>query len=88
MATDSPFDRAFDLAFGHLATCRMAYEDDPRNPDNIAALGAARISLEEARITMNAERIRLGLQPRRLRKVQPTKIEGQPFEYWQTITPG
>lgn len=59
-----PFDAAFDAAFTHLSTCRVSYEDDPRDPARFAALGAARASLEDARTEMNAERERLGLHPR------------------------
>lgn len=68
-STDDPdalrsLDQAFDSAFAELSECRAAYEDDPRNPERIAALGEARIRLEDARKAMRAERTRLGLELR------------------------
>jgi len=51
----------FEAAFGDLAAARIAYEDQPRNPERIAALGAARVRLDEARAAMEDERRRLGL---------------------------
>ncbi|MEE9415541.1 MAG: hypothetical protein V3V01_09670, partial [Acidimicrobiales bacterium] len=59
-------DRAFDQAFTYLAECRIAYEDNPRDPQRIELLGAARASLEDARTAMNDERVRLGLEPRQV----------------------
>ncbi len=53
----------FDHAFRNLAAARAAYEDQPRDPERIAALGAARVLLDEARTTMEDERRRLGLKP-------------------------
>ena len=53
----------FDTAFRKLAAARGAYEDQPRDPERIAALGAARVLLDEARTTMHDERRRLGLKP-------------------------
>jgi len=81
---ESALDREFDVAFTHLSECRIAYEDDPRNPENIAALGAARIHLEDARKAMNAERVRLGLQPRRVPTPRAARIEGEPLRTWQS----
>ena len=57
-------DAAFDEAFEDLSRCRIEYEDDPRDPERIERLGAARIRLEEARAAMRAERQRLGLELR------------------------
>ena len=56
-------DEQFDEAFGHLSECRVAYEDDPRDPELFTRLAAARIALEDARKEMEDERTRLGLEP-------------------------
>ena len=64
----------FDAAFRDLSAARVAYEDQPRDPDVVAALGTARIRLDEARAAMRAERERLGLEePWR---VEPAKVAG------------
>ncbi|MCP3933993.1 MAG: hypothetical protein GY708_01325 [Actinomycetia bacterium] len=81
----TPFDLAFDDALTHLAGCRMAYDDDPRDPERVTALAAARDRLEEARKAMNAERDRLGLSPRKLPESAVRKIEGEPMHLWQAI---
>ena len=51
--------REFDAAFRALAAARIAYEDQPRDPAAIAALGAARIRLDEARAAMRPRLARL-----------------------------
>lgn len=51
----------FDSAFRELAAARIAYEDEPRDPQRIAALSAARTRLEAARREMHDERTRLGI---------------------------
>lgn len=81
----TPFDDAFDEAFSHLAECRIAYEDSPRDPDVVDSLAAARDRLEEARKVMEAERDRLGLTPRRLPPSPVVKIEGESMHLWQSI---
>lgn len=55
-------DDVFEEALKELTAARVAYEDDPRDPDLVARLGAARIKLEEARRAMREERRRLGLE--------------------------
>ncbi len=88
MSTDEsrlPFDQAFDEAFDHLSTCRVAYEDDPRNPARRAALGRARIALEEARVHRRAERERLGLSPREVKLPPMPRVDSDGFEDWQGI---
>lgn len=52
----------FDAALRSLSQARAAYEDEPRSPDRVAALGAARVRLDEARAAMDDERRRLGLE--------------------------
>lgn len=59
----SELKQDFDAAFDRLAAARIAYEDQPRDPDRIAALGAARVQLDRARAAMDDERQRLGLDP-------------------------
>ncbi len=59
-------DDAFDEAFQHLAECRVAYEDNPRDPSTVEALSAARLRLDEARKVMDVERVRLGPASREL----------------------
>ncbi len=86
MGTDPdrlPFDAAFDSAFAHLSACRVAYEDDPRDPARFAALGAAREALEEARVRMNTERERLGLQPRKVHIPPAPHADSDGREDWQ-----
>lgn len=78
-------DTAFNQAFAHLSSCRTAYEDNPRDPDRFAALGAARAALEDARKEMNDERIRLGLEPRQLHIVDGPKADGEPRGEWQGV---
>jgi len=56
-------DEEFDEAFGHLSACRIAYEDDPRDPARFAQLASARMMLEDSRKAMEDERARLGLEP-------------------------
>ena len=63
---DLPLDAAFDAAFDHLSACRIAYEDDPRDPERFRRLADARAALEDARVRMNGERERLGLAPRKV----------------------
>lgn len=55
--------RDFDVAFDRLAVARLAYEDQPRDPDRIAALGAARAHLDQSRAAMDDERQRMRLMP-------------------------
>ena len=79
------FDDAFDEAFSHLAQCRIAYEESPRDATLVDALAQARDQLEQARRAMDAERQRLGLSPRRLPPSPVVKIEGQAMHLWQSI---
>ena len=59
--------RRFDAAFRELTKARAEYEDHPRDPQRIAALGTLRIRLDDARAAMVDERRRLGLDaPQRL----------------------
>lgn len=60
MADSSALDEAFEKAFEHLSECRIAWENDPRDPACIDALGRARAALEDARTAMREERERLG----------------------------
>lgn len=84
MGTDHlEFDAAFDAAFAHLSECRIAYEDDPRDPARFAALGAARAALEDARVRMNAERDRLGLEPRHVHLPPASHADADDRETWQ-----
>jgi hypothetical protein len=84
MGTDHhSFDAAFDAAFAHLTECRIAYEDDPRDPALFAALGAARAALEDARIHMTAERSRLGLEPRTVHIPPAGRADAEDRETWQ-----
>jgi hypothetical protein len=70
----------FDAAFRTLAAARIAYEDQPRDPDTIAALGAARIRLDEARSAMRAERERLGLEePWRVQAATTVGVDAPPL---------
>lgn len=71
----------FDAAFRDLASARAAYEDEPRSPQLIAALGAARIQLDDARSAMDDERRKLGLgTPWRL---VPAEVDGvRPPPLW------
>jgi len=80
-----PFDEAFDAAFAHLAQCRLAYEKNPRDPSRLAALGAARAALEDARVDMNIERERLGLAPRQVKLPPMPHVDSVGREAWQTI---
>lgn len=83
---DLPLDRAFDEALEHLSACRVAWEEDPRDPDRIARLGAARAALEDARVAMNEERVRLGLEPRVVRVPDfPLRVDSDGSEGWQGI---
>ena len=82
--SQSVLDHAFDMAFSHLSACRIAYEDDPRDPVHIAALGAARGALEDARTAMSDERRRLGFKPRSHRVAKVRKVEGEGPKLWQT----
>lgn len=83
--TRLPFDQAFDDAFAHLSECRVAYEEDPRDPKRIAALGAARVALDEARVHMRAERRRLGLEPREVKLPPMPKVDSDGLDDWQGI---
>ena len=80
-----PFDDAFDEAFAHLMKCRQAYEDNPRDPQAFANLGAARATLEDARTKMADERRRLGLKEREVHVPPPLLTDSEPFENWQGI---
>lgn len=51
----------FDAAFGQLSAARLAYEDAPRDPALIAALGAARIRLDDARAAIDHERRKMAV---------------------------
>lgn len=91
MATsdDLPVDAAFDAAFDHLAATRIAYEDDPRDPDRFRQLADARAALEDARVRMNGERRRLGLEPRQVTLPPMPHVDIDqdrgPRHEWQTI---
>ena len=78
-------DTAFNQAFEHLSSCRVAYEDDPRDPERFARLGAARIALDDARKEMNEERRRLGLTPRETHIVEGSRTDGESRGDWQGI---
>ncbi len=85
---DLPLDGAFDAAFEHLSACRIAYEDDPRDPDRFRQLADARAALEDARVRMNGERERLGLEPRKVALPPMPHVdlgEDGPRHEWQTI---
>jgi hypothetical protein len=71
----------FDAALRDLSLARAAYEDEPRHPEQIAVLGAARKRLDDARSAMGEERQRLGLgEPWRL---APAATEGgRPPPVW------
>ena len=64
----------FDKAFSALASARAAYEDEPRSSQRVAALGAARILLDDARSAMEDERRRLGLDA-------PWRVEPAPVDH-------
>lgn len=64
----------FDAAFRNLAAARLAYEDQPREPGLIDALGAARTRLDHARSAVAEERVRLGLEPPW--RVEPARTDG------------
>lgn len=63
----------FDAAFRNLTAARRAYEDEPRDPGRIDALGAARTRLDQARSAVAEERVRLGLEPPW--RVQPARTD-------------
>lgn len=52
----------FNVALGHLSAARMAYEDAPRDPALIQALGAARIRLDDARSAIDVERRKMAVR--------------------------
>ncbi len=70
----------FDVALRDLSSARAAYEDEPRDPQRIAALGAARTLLDEARSAMDVERRRLGfgspwrVVPADVERIQPPPL--------------
>lgn len=80
-------DQAFDEAFEELSDCRVAYEENPRDPERIAALGEARAKLEDARKAMRAERTRLGLEYRVTPEVDDmlARFDGEGMHRWQGI---
>ncbi|MCP3933992.1 MAG: hypothetical protein GY708_01320 [Actinomycetia bacterium] len=79
-------DDAFDEAFQHLAECRIAYEDNPRDPSTVEALSAARLRLDESRKAMDLERVRLGLAPRKLPVRSRETADGPaPMAEWQRL---
>lgn len=82
MSEPSALDAAFDKAFDHLSECRQKFEDDPRNPDVLSALGAARAALEDARNEMREERKRLGYEGSKLRHEPPHRpgVDADPPE--------
>jgi hypothetical protein len=80
-----PVDDEFDRAFEHLADCRIAYEDDPRDPELFARLGRARAALEDARVRMRAERERLGLPHRNVQLPPAPHFDAERRAEWQTI---
>ncbi len=49
----------FEGALRRLLNAAQRYYDTPRNPDDIATLGAARINLEDARVAVAAARPRV-----------------------------
>lgn len=66
----------FDAAFAELSAARIAYEDDPRDPDNVARLGAARDRLEAARKAIDAARVELGERPQSNPDRPFSKVDG------------
>ena len=48
--------KAFDQAFRRLIGAFKRYQDVPRSPDNVPAIGAARWNLETARVSITRER--------------------------------
>ena len=80
--------QAFDEAFQHLADCRVAWEEDPRDPACIDALGRARVALEAARKAMRAERERLGgVADREPRVADESHVDADQRGSWQGIHP-
>lgn len=80
-----PLDPAFDAAFTHLAGCRVAYEEHPRDLAAYRRLADARAALDDARSGMRAARARLGLDRRRV-ATPAVPPEGEPVRHgWQTI---
>jgi hypothetical protein len=82
---DAKLDEIFNAALEELSAARVAYEDDPRNPDHIARLGRARVVLEAARADMRAERIRLGLEPDPELDKLIAKADAEPRPLWQGL---
>lgn len=84
-----PLDDEFDAAFDHLSACRIAYDDDPRDPERFRRLADARAALDDARVRMNAERERLGLAPRQVNLPPAPHVDIDadrgPRHEWQTI---
>ncbi len=81
-------DDKFDEAFGHLSACRIAYEDDPRDPALFTQLASARIALEDSRKAMEGERARLGLEPPKWAQRNQPKSEGDQLQVrglWSSI---
>lgn len=81
----STLDDTFEEALSHLARCRMAYEDDPRDPNRVDALGAARIRLDDARAAMSVERERLLRTPVPQPPRSPRRTDSEPLKLWQGV---
>lgn len=82
---DLSLDEVFEEALKELTAARVAYEDDPRDPERIARLGAARIKLEAARIAMREERRRLGLEPDPIIDQRVDKADADARPLWQGL---
>ena len=81
----SELSAEFDAAFAELAAARIAYEDDPRDPDRIARLGAARDRLEAARTAIDAVRAEMGEVSSENPERPFSKVDGEGMGLWQSI---
>jgi len=78
-------DEVFEEALKDLTSARVAYEDDPRDPNLIARLGAARVKLEKARRAMREERRRLGLERDPIIDQRVDKADADARSLWQGL---
>ncbi|NNC78682.1 MAG: hypothetical protein HKN94_00900 [Acidimicrobiales bacterium] len=81
----SSLDVAFDDALKELASSRIAYEEDPRDPQRIERLGRARVKLDESRRAMRTERERLGLEGDVVVDRLIERADLEPMPQWQGL---
>jgi len=81
----SPLDVAFDDALKELASSRIAYEEDPRDPQRIERLGRARVKLDDSRRDMRIERERLGLEGGVAVDRRIERADLEPMPQWQGL---